>query len=84
MKIICANCGKIKSTHKGRDKWCDVDGLKAVYPYPKKWDSKMLYWINEKIYSKAGRFIRDGLPEEDFQWKDRLYFPMEVTPFLKM
>ena len=66
-KKQCGNCGKIKSTHKG--KWCDVEGLEAIYPFNKQWDSKIKYWMNTKICHTIEN--PDGLPKEDFQWKEQ-------------
>ncbi len=65
---ICFNCGKPKSTHIGSKEWCDVEGLEAIYPYPKKWDSKIKYWINTKIFHTIEN--PDGLPQTDFCYKE--------------
>ena len=45
---ICKNCKKAKSTHKGYELWCDVEGLEPVLSDTIK--PKIRFYYNEKSF----------------------------------
>ena len=74
MKKICKNCKKIKSTHKGSEFWCDVEGLEPLLSSSElSGKSKIMFWHNvkcidnETVYGR--QMIKEGKKQHDKYFK---------------
>ena len=68
---ICKNCKKAKSTHKGYELWCDVEGLEPVLSDTIK--PKIRFYYNEKSvdsnYYYGQQLIKEGKKRDDKYFK---------------
>ena len=60
MTKICKNCKKAKSTHKGYEFWCDVEGLE---PIMSNCNDKVRLWHNVKSIDNETAYGRQMIQE---------------------
>ena len=70
MTKICKNCKKAKSTHKGYEFWCDVEGLE---PLMSNSNDKVRFWHNVKSVDNETAYgrqmIQEGKKQHDKYFK---------------
>ena len=60
MTKICKNCKKAKSTHKGYEFWCDVEGLEPIMSNS---NDKVRFWNNVKSIDNETAYGRQMIQE---------------------
>ena len=67
MTKICKNCKKAKSTHKGYEFWCDVEGLEPIMSSDlhstQGRPRKVMFWHNVKSVDNETAYGRQMIQE---------------------